>query len=309
MSYYDRDYYGGGGGYNRYNIMPPVIKTLLIINVLVFFINYVLADTMLDEFVRRFGALYPIGHGLFYPWQVITYQFMHGGFSHILFNMLFLWMFGQELENLWGSRKFLVIYLLSGIGAGFAQLFLAPLFGQVGPTIGASGSVFGILVAYALFFPERYVYIYFLLPVKAKYLIAFLVVFEFFSVDSPGEVAHLAHIGGAVTGFLIIMAERRFNFSIDSIFDRFKSSGSNSWNAGNKDKPKSDIRFRNPFNIKKQSSDVQDASFYDINATEQSKKNVSQEEIDRILDKISQSGYQNLTEHEKRVLFEASKKN
>ncbi len=250
--------------------------------------------------LNRYFALNPIqgidSAGMPYNfkiWQFLTYQFMHGDFTHILFNMFMLWMFGMELENIMGSKKFLLYYLLCGFGAGLFQIFLSPIFSDsLAPTIGASGAVFGIMIAFAMFFPDRYIFLYFLIPVKAKYLIAFLVVIEFLSVNEPTLVAHLAHIGGAVTGFIFIMLDRKYNFNFGYLF---KSSHKKSYFQFSS-------RLRKPTFTK----DIEEAEFYDINSKEEDE--ITQEEIDRILDKISQSGYKNLTEREKRILFEASKK-
>jgi hypothetical protein len=150
-----------------------------------------------------------------------------------------------------------------------------------------------------MLFPDRQIYLYFLIPVRAKYLIGFLVILEFLLVDSAGSnVAHLAHLGGALAGFLFIM----FDKSIDSPVKR-KLMGSRYYSSGSS--------FSNPFknfgkNFNKGSDNVEDAKFYDIDGKKD--EGVSQADIDRILDKISQSGYENLTEKEKKILFEASKK-
>lgn len=256
--------------------------------------------------LNKWFALNPIsGHDAagqpfnFQVWQLITYQFMHGGFSHILFNMFALWMFGSSIEDIFGSKKFLIFYLLAGVSAGLLHLFVSPLLGSgAAVTIGASGAVFGVLIAYAMFFPDNLIFLYFLIPVKAKYLIGFLVVIEFLAVDSASSgVAHLAHLGGALFGFLFIMFDKNSYVSLKSMFKK---------SSYYKSKPMKDI-FTNPFSKTAQNShDVEEANYYDIN-----KKNddqVSQDEIDKILDKISQSGYQNLSEHEKKILFQASKK-
>ncbi|MBU2493674.1 MAG: rhomboid family intramembrane serine protease [Bacteroidetes bacterium] len=301
----DRDYYRPSG-FGGFSFLPPVIKQLLIINGAVFFLsliakNIVIGNILLDDWLVLWFGLIPLGFqdATFLPWQLITYQFLHGSFTHVLFNMFMLWMFGMEIENLWGSKKFLIFYLLCGVGAGLFQLLIAPMFGSVGPTIGASGAVYGVMVAFAMFFPDRYIYIYFLLPVKAKYLIAILMVFEFMSVGDMSLVAHLAHIGGALTALVYILLERRSSFDLNKVVNQFKKT-SNSFSSS------SSTKFRKPMGFGKKSSNVEEADFYDINSEDDNK--ITQEEIDKILDKISQSGYQNLTEREKRILFEASKR-
>ncbi len=302
-----RDYYrpSGMGGFSFF---PPILKKLLFANGIVFLLQVVAGMIVYgymangypityDNILTTYFALNPIGDG-FQIWQLLTYQFMHGGFTHILFNMFMLWMFGMEIESIMGSKKFLLFYLLCGIGAGLFQLLLSQAFtGSMGPTIGASGAVFGIMIAFGMFFPDRYIFIYFLIPIKAKYLIAILIVFEFMSVGDQSFVAHLAHIGGAITALIFILLDRKNNFNVDRLFNSFK-------------KPK---RYDFSSNYKKPSfktreDDIQDARFYDISDSSKTDDEVTQDEIDRILDKISQSGYQKLTEREKRILFEASKK-
>ena len=297
-----------GGGFFSF---PPVIKNLLIINGVVFFIQLLMDNFTFGGYpawylLNKWFALNPIS-GVnaagepfnFQVWQLITYQFMHGGFTHILFNMFALWMFGSSIEDVFGSKKFLIFYLLAGVSAGLLHLFVSPLLGGApAVTIGASGSIYGVLIAYALFFPDNLIFLYFLIPVKAKYLIGFLVVIEFLAVDSASSgVAHLAHLGGALFGFLYIMFDKNSYVSLKNLFNR---------NFYYKSKPKRDI-FTNPFSRSSQTdNDVQDANYYDINKKDEYE--VSQEEIDKILDKISQSGYQNLTDREKKILFQASKK-
>lgn len=297
------DYYkpSGLGGFSFF---PPVIKNLMIINGIVFLIEMLGQQISIgygytfNDILTRYFALIPIGYG-FYPWQLITYQFMHGGFMHIFFNMFALWMFGMEVENLWGSKKFLIFYLMCGIAAGIFQLVFPPLFNEpLAPTIGASGAIFGVLIAFGMLFPNRYIFIYFLIPLKAKYFVALYVLIEFFSLPSGGDVAHLAHLGGALAGFIYLMIDRKrttafrgynnFNSSINpgSFFDTIKNA-------------------KNIF--KKKGNSVEEANFYEINRNSKEDE-ITQLEIDQILDKISKSGYQNLSEKEKKILFEASKK-
>lgn len=293
--------------FGGFSVFPPVIKNLLIINVAVFFVqmlaeNLLLGGVRLGLLLNVWFALNPIYEGFnFQVWQLVTYQFMHGGFSHIFFNMLMLWMFGMEIENYWGSKKFLIYYLLCGIVAGLFQLFISPLFGDVpAVTIGASGAVYGVLIAFAMMFPDRYIFLYFFVPIKAKYLIGFLIVLEFLLVDSAqSNVAHLAHLGGALAGFLFILFDKNIDVPLKRMLNISSGYGSRS-------------QFKNPFDgiadkFKRKRNDIEEADYYDINQKKDSDA-ISQAEIDAILDKISQSGYQNLTEREKRILFEASKK-
>lgn len=297
------NYYRPFGGFN---VFPPVIKNLLIINVAVFIIqmlssNLMVGGTRLAALLNWWFALNPIGDGYnFQVWQLITYQFMHGGFWHIFFNMFILWMFGMEIENLWGSKKFLYFYLTCGVAAGLAQLFIAPLFSVPAQTIGASGAIFGVMIAFAMSFPDRYIFLYFLIPVKAKYLIGFLFVLEIFWIgDAGSDVAHLAHLGGALAGFIFILLDKNIDVPLKRTLNISSNYGTRN-------------RFQNPFSgisdkFKRKDDKIEEANYYDINNKKKDEE-VSQEEIDRILDKISQSGYQNLSEREKRILFEASKK-
>jgi membrane associated rhomboid family serine protease len=288
-----------------FSVLPPVIKNLLIINVAVFFIQMIASNLMLGGkplwyVMNMWFALNPLGEGFnFQIWQLITYQFMHGGFSHIFFNMFMLWMFGMEIENIWGSKKFLTYYLICGVAAGLAQLFIAPLFSTPAVTIGASGAIFGVMIAFGMLFPDRYIYLYFLIPIKAKYLIGFLFVLEIFWIgDAGSNVAHLAHLGGALAGFLFIMFDKKIDVPLKRMLN---ISGY-----------RRDSTFTNPFNglsdkFKKRSQNIEDANYYDLNQKKEGEE-ITQQEIDEILDKISKSGYQNLSEREKKILFEASKK-
>ncbi|UCD85433.1 MAG: rhomboid family intramembrane serine protease, partial [Deltaproteobacteria bacterium] len=137
----------------------------------------------------------------FFVWQLFTYAFLHGGIFHLLFNMFALWMFGCELERYWGTRKFIKYALVTGIGAGISTVIVTPNLGI--PTIGASGVVYGILLAYGLLFPNRLIYLYFLFPIKAKHFVLIFGVIELFaSLSGPADnIAHLAHLGGMLFGF------------------------------------------------------------------------------------------------------------
>jgi rhomboid family protein len=290
-------------GFGGFSFFPPVIKNLLIINSAVFLLQLVMQNLTFggipaDNFIIRWFALMPLGSGYFEIWQLITYQFMHGGFFHILFNMFILWMFGIEIENLWGSKKFLIFYLTAGVFGGLFQILLTPLLtgGLSGPTIGASGAIMGVMVAFAMLFPNRLIFLYFLIPVKVKYFIVFLILIDLFAVNGGDSVAHLAHLGGALTGLVYMLLDR--NASFRNLF-----GSSSQYNSGGNI---SDAFKNIPNPFKKKQRNVEDAQYYEIK--DKDDENISQEEIDKILDKISQSGYQNLTEKEKKILFEASKK-
>ncbi len=198
----------------RLSVFPPVIKNLLILNGL-FFMASLVPTTR--EFLIDWLALWPLGapdvvrtaFGVarvpdFWPWQLITYSFLHAGFGHLFFNMFALWMFGVQIENTWGSRRFAIFYFACVIGAAISQLIVS--WGVPVPTLGASGGVFGILLAFGMMFPNQPIYLYFLFPIKAKWFVIGYGLIELWagvSGSQPG-VAHFAHLGGMVFGFLLI---------------------------------------------------------------------------------------------------------
>jgi len=190
-------------GFGGFSAFPPVIKNLLIINLLAF-----LAMLLADSQLLRWFALWPLRADFFLIHQIITYSFLHGGLSHIFFNMFALWMFGMQLENTWGSRRFLIYYFSCVVGAALVQLIATFLTNQVYPTVGASGGVFGILLAFGMMFPDREIMLLFPpIPIKAKYFVIGYGVIELFFATSglqPG-VANLAHLGGMVSGIFLIL--------------------------------------------------------------------------------------------------------
>ena len=230
-----------------FSMLPPVVKNLLIINGILFLATIVLESTFHIDLVRFLGLHYPLSSD-FGAWQLVSYMFMHGGFTHILFNMFALWMFGNTLENVWGPKRFLNYYLVTGIGAAVVQLFIAwiriksveagmqpseiemviregaevigkgmnyqnPSMRELNtiintPTVGASGAVFGILLAFGMMFPNSLIYVYFAIPVKAKYFVMIYGAIELYMgfSNNPGDnVAHFAHLGGMIFGFFLIM--------------------------------------------------------------------------------------------------------
>lgn len=190
--------------------IPNVIFALLVINGLVFVLQRMtfLPQIGIDRLMLWFG-LWPAGpeNSPFGVWQLLTYGFLHGNLPHIFFNMFALWMFGRDLENMMGTRRFLTYYLTCVIGAGIVQLVVAQMQGGIYPTVGASGGVFGILLAYGMAFPNRMVMLIFPpIPMRAKYFVIIFGLFELylgFSGRQPG-VANFAHLGGMLFGFLLI---------------------------------------------------------------------------------------------------------
>jgi len=189
----------------RFSFFPPAIKHLLILNILVF---VALNTPVISLFVFNYGALWPLQTGNFYPWELITYMFLHAGLAHIFFNLFALWLFGQGIENLWGTKRFVVFYFICGVGAALIQLAVS-LFvaGQNAPVIGASGAIFGILLAFGMMFPEQYIYLIIPpIPIKAKYFVIIYGGIELFSgvtASEPG-IAHFAHLGGMLFGYIMI---------------------------------------------------------------------------------------------------------
>jgi membrane associated rhomboid family serine protease len=181
--------------------LPPVTQALLLINVGMFCLQYVLGFV-----VDRFLALWPIGAG-FLPWQIVTYGFLHGSFNHLLFNMLGLWMFGAELERLWGAKRFLQFYMASVVAAAGFQLVVCALMGANFPTVGASGGLFGLLLGFAMMFPNRTIVpLIPPIPMKAKTFVAIYGGLEllFGVTGTMAGVAHFAHLGGIFGGWLMI---------------------------------------------------------------------------------------------------------
>jgi len=269
---------------SRFEILPTIIKNLLIINGLVFLAQKTFGGSMSSFSIENVFALHAWQSSLFQPWQLVTHMFLHGSFGHIFFNMLALWMFGSVLENVWGSKRFLIFYMICGLGAAlmhllflsyemvplmrdYAAIFQAHSMGnesensaminylvkhpggfnnpneligylQTEPgnsellsrlyesvtasyrnnldtsTIGASGAVFGLLAAFGYLFPNTYIYMYLLIPVKAKWFVIFYGAIELYQgvENSAGDnVAHWAHIGGAIVGLLIVISWNKTN--------------------------------------------------------------------------------------------------
>lgn len=257
-----------------FRILPPVVKNILIVNGLFFLATISLDSAFNIDLIEMFGMHY-FKSEYFKPHQIITYMFMHGGFTHILFNMFAVWMFGSVLENFWGPKRFLTFYVVTGIGAILIQMLINYYFissaqhaidifmstpspelfqdiinnhfdGYVNknavsqfisdynyntlnisyineakeilnnlitarmniPTVGASGSVYGLLLAFGMLFPNTLIYVYFAIPVKAKWFVIIYGAIELYSgiANNPGDnVAHFAHLGGMLFGFLMII--------------------------------------------------------------------------------------------------------
>jgi membrane associated rhomboid family serine protease len=235
----------------KFSYLPEVVKNLLIINALFFLAKFVLGGNFGINLDQIFG-LHNWQSPDFRTHQFVTHLFMHGNLSHILFNMFALWMFGNQLENIWGSKRFLIYYMITGFGAALLHLgvsqfqismveaqmsaeqistvladgynalqngqnFVNPLMGKLNilyhtPTVGASGAVFGLLLAFGMLFPNTLIYLYFAIPIKAKYFVAGYGLLELWLglQNNPGDnVAHFAHLGGMLFGYLLIKYWRK----------------------------------------------------------------------------------------------------
>jgi len=224
--------------YYRPNRFPPVVKNLIIINALVFVAQMTLGGEK-DHTINNLFALHDVHSVFFQPHQLITHMFMHGGLEHLFFNMFALWMFGALLENYWGAKRFLQFYLITGLGAalchlGVLYLEMEPVMEQFRrlsgnmqiellrdpqfkinvPTVGASGAVFGCLAAFGYLFPNSLIYVYFLIPMKAKWFVIIYGALELwlgFRNSAGDNVAHFAHLGGAITGLIIVYIWNKTN--------------------------------------------------------------------------------------------------
>ncbi len=216
---YARPYASGGG-------LPYGIKMLLIANTAIYLLQFFGADQyLLPYFALRPASLL----SMFAVWQVVTYMFLHGGILHLLFNMLTLWMFGRELEETWGTRRFLQFYFFCGIGAGLCVILLNYLLPWGNPssmTIGASGAIYGTLLASAVMWPDRVIYFNFLFPIKMKYLVLIYGGISFLMVAGGGNsgVSDIAHLGGLIFAWIFLKSRSVRGFSpIYSIQQQYKA--------------------------------------------------------------------------------------
>ena len=293
-------------------------KNLLVINVLAYLATWVFGRSGID--LTSLLGLHFFLASDFRVYQFLTYMFLHGGFTHILFNMFALWMFGSVIERVWGPKKFIFYYIVCGVGAGLTQELVQYIeYGVQGlaayqyvdaggvrmsmdaylnlrTTIGASGAVYGILMAFGMIFPnERLFIIPFPFPIKAKWLIIGYFAIELLSaLSSPGDgVAHMAHLGGMIFGFFLIRYWRKHPDSSQ----RFGQGRGEEFFANMKRKFEERQRRQQ---MKATQTNARRETDEEYNA----RKRQNQEEIDAILDKIRKSGYDSLTKAEKQKLFE-----
>jgi len=254
-------YFGSG--------VSSAIKLLIVANVAVFFLEALLG--LESAFNSFFGLVPKYTWSKLYIWQPFTYMFLHGGIWHLAINMLVLWMFGSEIERYWGRKEFLGFYFITGVGSGILTALFS--LNSTVPVVGASGAIYGVLLAYGVMFPNRIIYLYFLIPVKVKYFVIFIGGVAFFSSLTGGAstVSHLTHLSGMVIGFIYMKSNVRISDLSNSL---------------------------NNLKIKHQ-----------VKRAEKVRKSYDNvmHEVDIILDRINEVGYENLTDDEKQRLEEASK--
>jgi membrane associated rhomboid family serine protease len=187
------------------NYFPPGLKWLIVTNVVVFVVDFLAGPTIHSALMAFFALTAEGAVKNFLVRQIFTYMFLHGGFTHLLFNMLTLWFFGTQLERDWGTRRFLKYYFLCGMAAGVCVL-VANLLTRDVPTIGASGAIFGVLVAFAVLYPNQTVLMNFLFPIKAKYMVMIYAAIELLLTIRPGQsgISTVAHLGGMAFGYVYL---------------------------------------------------------------------------------------------------------
>ncbi|MDP6727071.1 MAG: rhomboid family intramembrane serine protease [Candidatus Marinimicrobia bacterium] len=248
-------------------IFTEAIKILIGINAGLFLLKFI-SQSQID--LARILGLSPSS---VWPmiWQPVTYMFIHGDVFHVLINMFVLWMFGSEMESIWGRKQFLRYYFLTGVGSGLVWL-LFNIGQSYSVLIGASGAIYGILLAYGMMFPNRTVYLYFMIPIKVKWFVIFLGAVAFLSsFNNHSNISHITHLSGMVIGFAYLRYYwhwKDIRFSVYKQLKEFKIS----------------IKDRKNQNTLKM-----------------------QQQIDHLLDKINKTGYDNLTDEEKDLLYKASK--
>lgn len=274
-----------------YSAMPVAIKTIISINVVVFLIQIlggIIGGQSFDLFVRNWFAFYPDPLVTFtQPWRLVTYMFLHGHFFHILFNMLWLWWMGRSVEERLGPLSFCTIYFGAGIGGALLNVILAQVLG-FNYVIGASGAVFGIMVAFAMLFPRMPIMLILLPPIQARYVVAGLIAISVLALGGKSNVAHSVHLGGAAVGYLLMkLWQGGFDLSSPMYFFQHWWYRLKGWY-----RKKSTPRNENMYSVS------------DVEVIEE----IEQTELDAILEKISNKGYDALTKQEKKKLFELSKK-
>lgn len=271
--------------------IPTVTKALLILNIAAFLIAKLFFAEIDVQGVQFLELNYYLGLHYFtspdfHIYQLLTYMFMHGGWDHLFFNMFALWMFGCAVEKAWGTQRFLIYYIVCGIGAGLiqeaAQLCMYGMMPALGLTVGASGAIYGILLAFGMTWPENRIIIFPIpIPIKAKWFVCLYAAIELVSAlaTSGDGVAHVAHLGGMLFGYLLIRH----------------------WKGGGQFGMNWNLKMPN-FTKPKDKNNAHDERNKDW--TYNRDKMTREEMIDKILDKVRRNGYDSLTAEEKRILFE-----
>ena len=299
-----------------FKVLPTVVKHLLIINVLMYLATITFTRFNID--LTDILGLHFFKASDFRIYQIITYMFMHGNFGHLFFNMFALWMFGNTLENLWGSKRFLLFYMVCGIGAGLCQELvqyiqyansLAPystvnLGGHIVTmdtylnmmtTVGASGAIYGLLLAFGMMFPNSMIYFYFLIPIKAKWFVIGYAVIELITgLTGVDNVAHSAHLGGMLFGLLLILYWKKNPAGPNKDFRKLKDVFQ-SW------KQKSNLKYTRYEEVKEERNVPRSDEEYNRQRAQKER------DMDAILDKVAKNGYGSLTQEEKEFLFKNSK--
>ena len=299
-----------------FRVLPTIVKHLLIINILMYLATVTLTRFNID--LTDILGLHFFKASDFRFFQLVTYMFMHGNFGHLFFNMFALWMFGNTLENIWGSKRFLLFYMVCGIGAGLcqelvqyiqyttslAQYSTVNLSGHIVTmdtylnmmtTVGASGAIYGLLLAFGMMFPDSQIYLYFLFPIKAKWFVIGYAVIELISgLGGADNVAHFAHLGGMLFGLLLILYWRKNPAGPNKNFRKWKEVFQ-SW------KQKSRLKYTPYKEVKDEPRVPRSDEEYNRQRAEKERN------VDAILDKVSKNGYASLTPEEKDFLFKNSK--
>jgi len=297
-----------------FKVLPTIVKNLLIINVLMFLATFTFERFHID--LTDILGLHFFKASDFRIYQLITYMFMHANFGHLFFNMFALWMFGNTLENIWGSKRFLLFYMVCGIGAGLCQELvqyiqyantlanydtvntgrqIIPMaeYLNMMTTVGASGAIYGLLLAFGMMFPDSRIYLYFLFPIKAKwFVIGYAAIELVMGLGGADNVAHFAHLGGMLFGLLLILYWRKNPAGPNKNFRKLKDIFQ-SWKRRSKMKY---TRYEEVY-------DKAPRNDGDYNYQKAQKER----DIDAILDKVAKDGYSSLTPEEKEFLFKNSR--
>ncbi|TYP95288.1 Membrane associated serine protease, rhomboid family [Fodinibius salinus] len=275
-----------------YRGLPVAIRTLITLNVGIYVLQ-VIAGIFGPDYAKAVinnFAFFPDWQiALFQPWRAFTYMFLHGSAFHLIFNMLWLWWMGRSVEERLGPRTFTVIYFAAGLGGALLYIIAAPILG-FNPVIGASGAVYGIMVSFAMLYPKMPIMLILLPPIQARYVVAGLIAIDALLLGSADSTARIVHLAGAGIGYLMIKWHRQ-------------GTDLSSWIL-----PVEQLWYRLKGMVQEQSSKPRNKNMYSVSDVEIIDED-EQSELDEILEKISEKGYDGLTDAEKQKLFELSKKN